>query len=329
MTQHSKIQVTPEQERTALQWLSVLHDQPDSGDQATFSRWLHADPAHAEAYAQAQVVWELSEVAGNTLANEEALVMQRYLSQMNVSRRHRLARWSSGLAVAAGLLLMVGGFAGWQPVRWLNDLGADYISAPGQVRTLTLADQSEVTLGADSAIAVNFSGNERHVELRRGVAFFHVTHTGQPFVVDADGGEARVLGTEFEVRLQPGGAQVTVLSGRVGVKADKQAPQQILTADQQVAYAAGTADTVHRVDSLAQLDWRTGWLTYYKTPLADVVADLKRYYPGQIVLLNAQLGERRISGSFPSQDPQTVINSLQGVLGFEQHNLFGKVIVLR
>ena len=329
MTQHSKIQVTPEQERTALQWLSVLHDQPDSGDQATFSRWLHADPAHAEAYAQAQVVWELSEVAGNTLANEEALVMQRYLSQMNVSRRHRLARWSSGLAVAAGLLLMVGGFAGWQPVRWLNDLGADYISAPGQVRTLTLADQSEVTLGADSAIAVNFSGNERHVELRRGVAFFHVTHTGQPFVVDADGGEARVLGTEFEVRLQSGGAQVTVLSGRVGVKADKQAPQQILTADQQVAYAAGTADTVHRVDSLAQLGWRTGWLTYYKTPLADVVADLKRYYPGQIVLLNAQLGERRISGSFPSQDPQTVINSLQGVLGFEQHNLFGKVIVLR
>jgi len=329
VTQHSKIRVTPEQERTALQWLSVLHDQPDSGDQATFSRWLHADPAHAEAYAQAQVVWELSEVAGNTLANEEALVMQRYLSQMNVSRRHRLARWSSGLAVAACLLLMVGVFAGWQPMRWLNDLGADYVSAPGQVRTLTLADQSEVTLGADSAIAVNFSGNERHVELRRGVAFFHVTHTGQPFVVDADGGEARVLGTEFEVRLQSGGAQVTVLSGRVGVKADKQAPQQILTADQQVAYAAGTADTVHRVDSLAQLGWRTGWLTYYKTPLADVVADLKRYYPGQIVLLNAQLGERRISGSFPSQDPQTVINSLQGVLGFEQHNLFGKVIVLR
>ena len=329
MTQHSKIQVTPEQERTALQWLSVLHDQPDSGDQATFSRWLHADPAHAEAYAQAQVVWELSEVAGNTLANEEALVLQRYLSQMNVSRRHRLARWSSGLAVAACLLLMVGVFAGWQPMRWLNDLGADYVSAPGQVRTLTLADQSEVTLGADSAIAVNFSGNERHVELRRGVAFFHVIHTGQPFVVDADGGEARVLGTEFEVRLQSGGAQVTVLSGRVGVKADKQAPQQILTADQQVAYAAGTADTVHRVDSLAQLGWRTGWLTYYKTPLADVVADLKRYYPGQIVLLNAQLGERRISGSFPSQDPQTVINSLQGVLGFEQHNLLGRVIVLR
>ena len=329
MTSHPPIQVTPEQERMALQWLSVLHDQPDSGDQATFSRWLQADPAHAQAYAQAQVVWELSEVAGSTLANEDARVLQRYLSQMNGSRRSRIARWSGGLAVAACLLLMAGVLAGWQPMRWVNDLGADYVSAPGQVRTLTLADKSEVTLGADSAIAVNFNARERHVELRRGVAFFHVTHTGLPFVVDADGGEARVLGTEFEVRLQSRGAQVTVLSGRVGVKADKDAPQQILTADQQVAYGSGVAEAVQRVDSLAQLGWRTGWLTYYKTPMVDVVADLKRYYPGQIVLLNAQLGERRISASFPSQDPQAVINSLQGVLGFEQHNVLGRVIVLR
>ena len=210
----------------------------------------------------------------------------------------------------------------------MDDLGADYVSAPGQVRTVVLADQSRVTLDADSAIAVDFSGGERHVQLRRGVAFFHVTHTGEPFVVDADGGEARVLGTEFEVRLQPGGAQVTVLSGRVGVKAGKNAAQQILTADQQIAYDAGVTDTVHHVDSQARLGWRSGWLSYSRAPLADVVADLKRYYPGQIVLLNSQLGARKISGSFPSQDPQAVLNSLQGVLGFEQHNVFG-LIVLR
>ena len=328
MISRSSIPVTPEQERTALAWLSVLHDQPDSGDQATFSRWLQADPAHAEAYARAQVVWELSEVAGTTLADEEALVMQRYLNAMDRSRRSLLRHWASGLAVAACLLLMVGVFAGWQPARWLDDLGADYVSVPGQVRTVVLADQSRVTLDADSAIAVNFSGGERHVQLRRGVAFFHVTHTGEPFVVDAEGGEARVLGTEFEVRLQPGGAQVTVLSGRVGVRASKNAAQQILTADQQLTYDGGVTDAVHHVDSQARLGWRTGWLTYSRTPMVDVVADLKRYYPGQIVLLNAQLGTRRISGSFPSQDPQAVLHSLQGVLGFEQHSVFG-LIVLR
>ena len=258
MISRTRIPVTPEQERTALEWLSVLHDQPNSGDQATFSRWLKADPAHAEAYAQAQVVWELSEVAGSTLADEEALVMQRYLTAMNTSRLSRVRYWSGGLAVAACLLMMVGVFAGWQPARWLDDLGADYVSAPGQVRTVVLADKTRVTLDADSAIAVNFSAGERHVQLRRGVAFFHVTHTGDPFVVDAQGGEARVLGTEFEVRLQPAGAQVTVLSGRVGVKASKDGAQQILIADQQMAYDAGVTDAVHRVDSEAQLGWRSG-----------------------------------------------------------------------
>ena len=45
---------TPEQEHAALAWLSLLHDQPSSGDQATFSHWLRANPAHVEAYAQAQ-----------------------------------------------------------------------------------------------------------------------------------------------------------------------------------------------------------------------------------------------------------------------------------
>ncbi|TVT79412.1 FecR family protein [Pseudomonas sp. H3(2019)] len=320
---------TPAQEQVALAWLSLLHDQPSSGDHATFSRWLRADPAHAEAYARAQVVWEMSEAPARTLADEDAVALQGYLNAMHRSRRSSVRRWSGGLALAACLLLIVSIGAGWQPSRWFDDLAADYVSAPGEVRNLTLADQSRVTLDADSAIAVDFSHGERHVRLRRGAAFFNVSHTGEPFVVDAEQGEARVLGTQFEVRLQPAGAQVTVLSGRVAVTPVKGAGQQVLTAGQQVAYGAGTAAKLHAVDSEAQLAWRQGWLNYYKSPLADVVKDLDRYYPGRIVVLNDDLAARRISGSFPSKDPQAVLDSLQGVLGFEQHNLLGRVIILR
>ncbi|KAB0500340.1 FecR family protein [Pseudomonas vancouverensis] len=320
---------TPEQEQAALAWLSLLHDQPDSGDQATFSQWLQADPAHAEAYARAQVLWELSEVPARVLAKEDAFALQGYLNTMDRSRRHHVGRWVGALAMAACLLLMVSLGTGWQPWRWIDDLGADYVSAPGEIRTVTLADQSQVTLDADSAIAVNFSGGERHVQLRRGAGFFSVTHTGEPFVVDAEKGQARVLGTQFEVRLQPKGAQVTVLSGRVGVTAGKGAEQQILTAGQQVAYGQGTAEKLHAVDSEAQLAWRQGWLNYYKATLADVVNDLSRYYPGRIVLLNDELAARRVSGSFPSRNPQAVLSSLQGVMGFEQHQVLGHLIILR
>lgn len=327
MNHINRVAPTPAQEQAALAWLSLLHDRPSAGDQLTFSQWLRADPAHAEAYAQAQVVWELSEGPARTLAEEEAFALQGYLNAMDRPRRAPLLRWSGALAMAACLMISLG--TGWQPKRWIDDLGADYVSAPGEIRTVTLADQSQVTLDADSAIAVDFSHGERHVQLRRGAGFFSVTHTGEPFVVEAEKGQARVLGTQFEVRLKPQGAQVTVLSGRVGVTAQADGEQQILTAGQQVAYGAGTAEKLHATDSEAQLAWRQGWLTYYKSTLADVVQDLQRYYPGRIVLLNDELAARKVSGSFPSRDPHAVLSSLQGVMGFEQHQVLGHLIILR
>jgi transmembrane sensor len=325
----NRIAPTAAQEQAALAWLSLLHDRPSAGDQLTFSQWLRADPAHAEAYAQAQVVWELSEGPAHTLADEEVFALQGYLNAMDRPRRASLLRWSGALAMAACLLLMVSLGTGWQPQRWIDDLGADYVSAPGEIRTVILADQSQVTLDADSAIAVDFSHGERHVQLRRGAGFFSVTHTGEPFVVEAEKGQARVLGTQFEVRLKPQGAQVTVLSGRVGVTAQADGEQLILTAGQQVAYGAGIAEKLHATDSEAQLAWRQGWLTYYKSTLADVVQDLQRYYPGRIVLLNDELAARKVSGSFPSKDPHAVLSSLQGVMGFEQHQVLGHLIILR
>ncbi|KIH85250.1 FecR family protein [Pseudomonas batumici] len=329
MTHSPRVAVTPTQEQAALAWLCRLHDQPSRGDQARFSLWLQADPAHVEAYAQAQVLWALSEGPASSLAREEADVLQGLLEAMDRPKPATRWRWSAGLAMAACLLLAVSIGLGFEPRRWLDDLGADYVSLPGQVRTVTLADQSAVTLDTDSAISVDFSAGERHVRLRRGSAFFQVTHTGAPFVVDAEDGEARVLGTQFEVRLQPGGARVTVLSGRVGVRASPGAPQQILAANQQVAYAEGSAPPPQPVDSDQLLAWRQGWLNYSKVTLAEVVQDLGRYYPGRILVLNDSLAARRISGSFPNKDPRAVLDSLQGVLGFEQHSLLGRVIVLR
>lgn len=322
--------MTPEQHAAALNWLSLLHDEPTADDQARFSRWLQADPAHAEAYAQAQVLWKLSEEPAARLAAEDAVALDALLKAMDDAPRQRgLPRWSAALAMAACLVLMVGVGLGWKPQRWVDDFGADYVSAPGQVRTVTLADQSQVTLDADSAIAVHFSHGERHVELRRGAAFFQVTHTGEPFVVEGGQGETRVLGTQFEVRLQPVGAQVTVLSGRVGVKAGAQLPQQILTAGQRVDYDLTRTSEPRAVDSENQLAWRQGWLNYYRTPLADVISDLSRYYPGRIVVLNDELAAKTVSGSFPSKDPQAVLAALKSVIGFEQYEALGRVIVIR
>ncbi|WP_296251108.1 FecR family protein [Pseudomonas sp. UBA4194] len=326
---NSNLVVTAEQEDQALAWLTRLRDQPDAAERMRFNTWLHADPAHAEAYVRAQVLWELCEGPAGELAREDAHALQGYLAAMDAPRPPASRHWAAALAVAACLVLMIGVGAGWNPLEQVQDLGADYVAPVGHLRSVTLADNSEVILDANSAIAVDFSHGMRRVQLRRGAAFFHVAHTGEPFVVQAADGEAKVLGTQFEVRLHNEGAQVTVLEGRVAVSAQKSPEQQVLGANRQVAYSNGVAQPQHAVDSTAQLAWREGWLNYYKAPLADVVRDLGRYYPGRILLFSNELGQRTISGSFPSDKPQAVLDSLQRVLGFAQHKLPGGMIVLR
>ncbi|WP_414154831.1 FecR family protein [Pseudomonas sp. BNK-43-a] len=319
--------ITAEQSRMALGWLSRINEHPPAAEGAEFKRWLLADPAHRAAYAAAQTLWQQSEAPAARLAAEEREGLEHYLQAM----RRPKARWGrrgGALAAAACLVLALGSLAGWQPQYWLQDLRADYRSDE-HVRQVTLADQSRLTLDANSAVVVDFDHGERRVRLLRGAAFFEVTHTGAPFLVDAAGGEVRVLGTQFEVRGQGDGAQVTVRSGRVAVTPITGAVARELTANQQLDYAQGVAGAISAVDSESRLAWRQGWLNYYQVPLAQVVEDLGRYYPGRILLLDEALAQRKVSGSFPVEEPMLALASLGKVMGFVPQTLFGRVTVVR
>lgn len=321
-------QTTSEQQQAALGWLTRINGQPALADGAAFKRWLLSDPAHGAAYREAQVLWRLSEAPAARLAGEEDQALQAYLRAME---RPVASRWPKvgGLAVAASVVLLLGIGAGWHPADWLRDFGADYVAPSGQIRSVTLADNSHLVLDADTAISVDFSNGQRRIELHRGAVFFQVAHTGEPFIVEADGGRTEVLGTQFEVRRQDDGAQVTVLSGRVGVSAAEGQKRQELTANQQVGYRDGSAGAVHGIDSESRLAWREGWLNYYQVPLGQVVDDLARYYPGRILLLNGDQASRKVSGSFPGNDPLAALDALGAVAGFKRHTLLGRVTLLR
>ncbi|GLO36354.1 sensor [Pseudomonas putida] len=320
--------ISESQSQAALQWLSRINEQPAQAEGAAFKRWLLADPGHRAAYEQAQVLWQKSAAPAQRLADEEQQALQRYLDAMARPPVRGPWRRVAALAMAACLVLAVGIVGGWHPGYWLQDLQADYRSA-GQVRQVTLADQSQVTLDAGSAIAVDFAQGERRVRLLHGAAFFQVTHTGEPFLVEAAGGEVRVLGTQFEVREQGESAQVTVRSGRVGVSPAPGVLARELTANQQVVYSAGRVGDTQVVDSDNRLAWRQGWLNYYQVPLAQVVEDLGRYYPGRILLLDGELGQRKVSGSFQVGEPLLALDSLGKVMGFSRQTVLGRLTLIR
>lgn len=102
-----------------------------------------------------------------------------------------------------------------------------------------------------------------------------------------------------------------------------------LTANQQVVYSAGRVGDTQAVDSDNRLAWRQGWLNYYQVPLAQVVEDLGRYYPGRILLLDGELGQRKVSGSFPVDEPLLALDSLGKVMGFSRQTVLGRLTLIR
>jgi len=320
-------------EREAWHWLLQRQAPDGDGNEPAFQHWLAADPRHPQLYARAEAVWALSAAPAAQLAQEESAALAVYLARLDAPPRPP-RRWrrspSWPLAAAACLLLALWSGGWWQPAHWFSDLRADYVSAPGQIRELTLADGSRLVLDGDTALAVHFNAQERQIELLRGAASFSVVRNGLPFVVHAESGTARVLGTEFEVRRLSWETRVTVASGQVAVRAGEGAdqPQAVLHAGQRVAFEDGRLGTPEAVDSRAALAWRQGWLAFYQAPLGEVLERLGDYYPGRILLLDSELAARRVTGSFPSTDPRAVLNSLQAVLGFRQRELFGRLIVV-
>ncbi|WP_430317664.1 FecR family protein [Pseudomonas nitroreducens] len=331
-----EIATSPEDaQRQARQWLLRLNDAGGDVWLAAFQAWLAADPQHARAYAAVDALWQASALPAQRLAGEEGDALGAYLTAMDhpaprrAQSNHR--RWAYPLASAACLLLMLWVGAWWSPGHWLTDLSADYVSAPGEVREITLGDGSRLTLDADSAVAVSLDGEQRRVDLLRGAASFAVKHLPKPFVVRAGEGEARVLGTEFEVRRQGEQTRVTVAEGRVSVRGSHAAgmPEVVLGAGERVGIDGTRLGDAQPADAQAALAWRQGWLTFYRAPLGEVLERLGTYYPGRIVLLDSELAQRRVSGSFRSTDPQAALDSLQAVVGFHQQPLLGRFVLIR
>lgn len=321
-------------EDTALHWVSRLAAEPDNtaldesrlpaAEQQRLRQWLASDAAHAQAYAQARQLWQITGPGAARLAQEDEAALQAILGKT----RPRARRWPVPLAMAASLLLASVLALFWRPEHWLDDLRADYRSAPGQLSRITLADGSDVLLDADSAIQVVLTDQGRDIQLLRGAAFFQVKHTGQPFVVHAHGGETQVLGTRFEVRDQAQGAQVTVEEGKVAVRARPDSEAQLLTAAQRTDYRQGQPGTLQNVAVQEALGWREGRLSFRRQPLSEALHVVQRYSRERIVLLDAGLGARPVSGDFASNDPQAMLAAFQAVLGYSMQRLPGGTVLI-
>jgi transmembrane sensor len=298
----------------AVQWFVLLRDDDATAeDRSAFASWLAADRAHEAAWRSVERMWG----GLDALAPDAA----------RLRRKPRRAGRLKGIAAAAVLLAVLG--IAWQmtPVGLL----ADYRTAIGERRVIALQDGSQVELGAASALDVAFSAGERRVKLLSGEAFFTVTKDeARPFVVAAENGEVKVLGTAFDVKIADGVmVAVTRNAVRVSARASTTSIAPIVvTQGQAVRYDADGISAVSAADLDSIQAWRQGQLVFRNVPLDAVLAELQRYRSGRIALIGGALGQRRVTAVFDAHNADAALDTIAESLSLRVYHAAGLLTVI-
>ncbi len=192
--------------------------------------------------------------------------------------RTRAIRW---VAAAAVLVLLFGvGF---------YFRSTSVTAQRGEFAQVTLPDGSEVQLNSESSISYrpHFLA-ARNVRLE-GEAFFEVTKSDKPFVVETFNARTTVLGTEFNVRARSDEPQastsVIVASGKVRLlskNGDREGV--VLTSGKQssVSMNAPRPTIPELVPLSRRLAWRTGGLAFSDQPFSIIFQEIERRYDVEI-----------------------------------------------
>lgn len=289
--------------QAAAEWLVRLEDGPlETEARAHFEAWVAADPAHASALAEAMEVWRQAE----QLRPHRDELLKRTLPGARVSGPLLTSRHLPKGIAASLILAIAAGFLYQQATA------PDFRTAPGEVRTFPLPDGSRLTLGGASAADLAYDGETRRLKLRAGAAYVVAAPIKgletRPFVVGARSGQSRALGTQFAVEYLDTDVRVTVTEHRVRVTDTKR--QALLNAGQSVIYGHHGLQPVRSMPASQTATWRYGRLVFDRTPLRDVVAQLNHYRKDRLFITSPTLSERRVSGVFDTQDPDSAVTSL-------------------
>jgi len=318
-----------EREQEALAWFVRFRGELTAKDREDFAHWLAANPANQAALAEMETLWARVEAPSARLAVEEALALQHLLDRMDAQPERRTFGFRFTWAMACLCLVLLTGGVWLERPHLLQDLfTADAVTVRGERRLVALSDGSSALLDADSAIAIDYGRRERRVTLLRGAAFFSVVSIGPPFIVTAAGGETRVLGTRFEVRLSAEDVTVTVSEGKVTVQPSGHSATTFRHG-QQIRYGPLGVSEVQVADLDTAFAWQQGRLIFYRARLSEVMETVGRYRPGRIVIFDDQVAERRITGSFSADDPDAALDSLQAIVGFRRDTIAGRLVIIR
>ena len=294
--------------QAAAQWCMRLHEADCSdAERLAFQQWHDADPLHAFEYEAMREIWEVADqLPPSTLAPAPVKLVPRRTWQ------------HYGVAAAVALCaLPLAAYSGWE-LGWLPS-SYERFEAGDSLRNVTLADGSQVELNLGSSLTYSNYKDQRRVTLKKGEAFFRVSHdSSHPFVVKAAQGQVKVTGTQFNVWMYEDQVRVTLLQGSVLVTSNTALPGEGFRLEPGMQahykngdYAPQISQTYSNDSSLA---WRNGKLVLDNLALSDALPLINRYLDTPVQLADNSTGKIRVGGIYNTREIKSLLTSLPKVL---------------
>lgn len=327
---HQAFGVSEKIAQQAREWLVRLDSDRPLGidEQQALHEWLHRSPAHEQELRRLSAFW-----------NEANVLTELSVPSQTPHEAASPKRWGLPRFAAAAVAVCVVFVSLWLTGK-SHDRNSIYVTAIGEMSQQILADASRVRLNTDSQIQVDYNADERAVRLLRGEAFFEVEKdSDRSFNVYAGNRLVRAVGTAFAVRMLEGAVEVTVSEGRVDVlhnvpelrqRTAAPAAASLVRGDRVVLRADGTtslsqldADGVER-----ELAWREGYLSFKRATLADMVVEVNRYIPEQLVVDDA-VAKMRVGGRFKLDDTPSMLAMFEASFGLSSQRIDAQRIRLQ
>lgn len=286
-------------------------------EESEFFSWLNASEKHQQEYQQQLDLWDAATQLETSKSEQISAA----------SKRTPMLAMAASVVLLAGLLLV-----NMFNITDTNQGVSHFASQVGEVKTLTLADGSAITLNTNSQIQVKLTERGRFVRLVKGEAYFDISHDRKrPFYVSSGARLIEVVGTEFSVYNHGGSVKVAVTEGIVSVTKQPlnneiEINKQQKSTQNQDAYVlerganavfSNNAEVVTLVSEQQinqQLSWRQGLLKFTDETLTTVVEQLNRYRQQPIILQDNNVGQLRISGTFNITATDDIVIGLEKTL---------------
>ncbi|UXX79876.1 FecR domain-containing protein [Reichenbachiella carrageenanivorans] len=224
-------------------------------------------------------------------------------------------------AASISLLLL---FA-WGLFQWSEPATMIYATGYGEQKTFVLADQTQITLQANSSLEVFTHWDEsssRSVRLIGGEAFFEVTKkplaTRPKFEVHANELTVEVLGTSFAVRSRRQRTDIALIEGKVNVLVSDRLKATLKPGNTCSYLPNGKFE---KADQGAEDDtaWLSRKLHLHMTPTAEVAQTMEDLYGVSVVFADAYQG-KKLSGNLPLDDLDVLLSAIAISLDAQVHH---------